>query len=820
MTLFCRAAVLSLTFLTGTAGLVYQVTWQRQLSVLLGTETVATALVLAVFLAGLSAGYFLCGKWTLRTANPIRKYALLEGFIGCWGLVYPSLLGAVEVATEGWGFHPPFGMLVQGFLITALLIGAPTICMGGTVPMLTRALTRTLDEATRVHAWIYALNTAGAFLGTLAAAFILVERFGLRGTLWIAAAINLIAAGALYVISRNLTVASGEIEPATTTEENRIGSVFRPAQLYSIAFLSGFYVMMLENVLIRMTQITLGSSTYAFALIVSVFIFSIAAGSAVVSWLRRIGRDMLFRNQLLIAIALLLLFVTLDSWPYAAHVIRILFQSNDPGFWAYHAAVLFALLLLLLLPIGLMGITVPLIFHELRREVRRVGFHSGALLFSNGCGSLTGSILGGVVLFYFFELGTVYLFAALFAALSACVASVGLERKKKIIGLAMFAVVAGCLHFQPTFTPEQFAIGTYRLRSITPVSLSGPTEFYAWHNKFHGKVKFFRTDPTLTAAVTERRGRDGSISRALFTNGRSESRAGQGPDQRTLKLLAHIPALFAPGLRNVYLIGLGTGVTGGEVTLHPEVESLTIAEISAAVIQALPCFSEFTHGLEDDPRVRIENGDALRILRRYTKKWDVIISEPSNPFVVGVDQLFNREFFRLARERLRGNGFLMQWVQGYATRPEILALIVNTMLMEFRHLYFFKGLEFDYLILAAQQPLGKQDLDRAIVRFNGNPRLRGSLGDIGISSVEEVIALLQPWIPVLASLHLDLGIETRDRTRLHYLAGRAFFVGRSVEKERQTLRSNPITQQILMRYHENWSALDPKPVLFPDLPAD
>ncbi|MEW6680292.1 MAG: hypothetical protein AB1297_04615, partial [bacterium] len=154
-------------FLTGATGLVYEVTWQKYLSRLLGSDTAAVAIILAMFLGGLSLGYYLCGKLTTLVKNHFKGYALLEVAIALWCSYFPNIFSRVESFTRNWSFSPPFLIIFQGFFCSALLMALPTMCMGGTIPFLTRAISRNLVESTRVHARIYAINTAGAFLGTL-----------------------------------------------------------------------------------------------------------------------------------------------------------------------------------------------------------------------------------------------------------------------------------------------------------------------------------------------------------------------------------------------------------------------------------------------------------------------------------------------------------------------------------------------------------------------------------------------------------------------------------------------------------------------------
>ena len=414
-------------FLTGTAGLVYQVTWQKYLSRLLGSDSAATAIILAVFLGGLSLGYYLCGKLTLRVKRHFEAYAILEGVIGLWCLIFPHTFRFVDTLTQHWSFAPPVMIIIQGIVCSALLMGVPTICMGATIPFLTRGLSRDLAEATRVHALVYAVNTAGAFLGALLAGFYLIPTYGLPATMVKASFLNLGAFIFFLLVPKLLRPAELQVEPekiiaGAVPEPSPVLPRFPALILYAIAFLSGFYVMSLENVLIRITNLSLGSSSYSFSIIVAVFILSIAVGSFVIGGLKHISRWLLYLNQLLIAISLLLIFISLDQWPYWAHLARISFQSNTTGFWGYYAYVFLGLTSLLILPIGLMGATVPIIFHELKRDLPNVGRHSGMLLSWNTAGNLFGSLIGGIVLYYFLNNQSVFLTAVSLAAISACLA--------------------------------------------------------------------------------------------------------------------------------------------------------------------------------------------------------------------------------------------------------------------------------------------------------------------------------------------------------------------------------------------------------------
>ena len=420
-------------FFTGAAGLIYQVTWQKYLSRLLGSNSVATAIILATFLGGLSLGYYLCGKLTTKIKRHFLAYAVLEGVIGLWCLLFPYIFGAVDYLTKSWSFSPPFIIIYQGIFSSALLMAIPTICMGGTIPLLTRGISKNVAEATRVHATVYAVNTAGAFLGALVAGFLLIPYFGLPTTIMSTSLLNF-GAFLFFIVTPKLmrqidiepepTTMTGEAVPATSDSPR-----FPPLLLYAIVFLSGFYVMSLENVLIRITNLSFGSSSYSFSIIVAVFILSIAAGSYVVAGMKHISKWLLYANQMLITISLLIIFIFLDKWPHWAHLIRIAVQSNTSGFWAYYTLIFLGLTCMLILPIGLMGATVPIVFHELKRDLTNVGRHSGILLSWNTVGNLIGSLAGGIILYHFLNNKGVFLTASFLAALSAFLAGWRLSKK-------------------------------------------------------------------------------------------------------------------------------------------------------------------------------------------------------------------------------------------------------------------------------------------------------------------------------------------------------------------------------------------------------
>ncbi len=797
-------------FSTGASGLIFQVTWQKYVSRLLGSDNIATAIILATFLGGLSLGYYLCGVFSAKIRNPFKAYAVLEGIIGIWCCMFPSIFRGVEHFSHAWSFTPPFLIVAQGMLCSVLLMGVPTICMGGTLPFLTRGLARSLADATPVHANIYAINTVGAFAGTLCAGFYLIPVFGLPVTIIGASFINLGASLFFYFFSLSLkAVETAEPNislPSSSQGTSEQRTLAAPA-LYLLALFSGFYVMTLENVLIRVMNLSAGSSSYSFSLIVAVFILAIAIGSLFVGKMRDIPKHALYINQLVIAISLLLIYFSLDTWPYWAHVLRIAFQPNMAGFTGYYIGLFLALAAVLLVPVAFMGATLPLAFHELKRDLQHVGAHSGQLLAWNTLGSLLGSLIGGIVLFYAFNNPQVFLIAALLAACSAGLAGWRLTKTPVMVATLLGIMIVGFVIWTPWYSFDAFMLGTFRETEGLPFSFAGPKAFFEKFNA--GKiVKFYREGPTATVEVLDDLAHPmfAERPRSIVINGKSDSNTIG--DLYTLKLSSHLPSLLAESRENIMVIGLGTGVTVGELTLYPDVKHIDVAEISPEVVEAFPLFAHATHNAHENPKVQMHIGDAFRILGRSPKQWDIIISEPSNPWVNGVDLLFTEEYYRLVREHLTENGLLLQWVQLYETDPAILGMVLNTVRQHFPGARTFIGNRGDLLILASQKPIPAERLRSTAKIFAENIQVSASLAEVRITSIEALL-LREVWPPAYIADHFsDFGIQTMDNPRLHYMAGRALFMGKRIPPE-LLLNSETLAYQheyLMNLWQPNWNA--------------
>ena len=767
-----RFIALVLTVITGFTGLVYEVAWQRYLATLLGSHGEATAAVLAIFLGGLAAGYALFGRATrrmvtrarqrARRARPLYAYALVEAGIGLYALAFPLLFTVGQRVS----LFAPEGTLGFGFdvVLSALLIGPPTVLMGGTIPILTLALGGDVERATRIHAWVYGFNTLGAFAGALAAGFFLVPALGLDGVMWTMGCVNLVAAAVFAQLDRGAPDVAAEAAGAATPEP-----VTGFAAWACVALLAGFAMMTLQTTLNRMGALALGASQFTFSMVVAVFVLSIALGSLAVASFSRIPRSAVVGSQWALVLLLFPLYLGLGDVTYWAHTIRVLFRQVDPAFYAYHLALLGVMLAFLLVPIGLAGALLPLLFHQLRREVRDLGVVAGRLYAWNTVGSLVGALLGGYLLLLWLDLHQVYRVAMAALAVAATLLTLLVLRPlPRVIPALMLVTSLVAIALLPAWSPDRISAGTFRLREPQPFSFLGPYEFFEQRDR--GERVFYDDDPTSSVAVVQPV--DQPQRRGILVNGKSDGNlVGDYP---TMALSALLPALMAERHERAFVIGWGTGVTTGELAALRETDSVRVAEISRGVIAAAPLFDVGNLEASKNPKVEVRLGDAYRTLLQSPELYDVIVSEPSNPWVSGVEMLYSLEFLAAARARLAPGGVYAQWCHFYEPDEEVVELGLRNYARVFPRVSVWFTLGADLLLLGFDRADRALDVGALAARYN-QPDFRAGFGRVGIESFAQLLAHELLPLGTLHAAPLPGDFHTLRHPILSYRAARAFF---------------------------------------------
>ncbi len=772
---FVLPAALALTVLTGFSGLVYEVAWQKYLATLLGSHAEATAAVLGIFLGGLSAGYALFGRLTRRLVaqsqareEPTRllyAYALVEAGIGIYALLFPAIFTLAQKvsllgpSSSGAGF-------AFDIVLCTLLLGPPTILMGGTIPILTLALAGDLERATRVHAWIYGSNTIGSFAGALAGGFFLIPMLGLDSVLWVMGCVNLVAAASFAQLDRScLTIATGN---ADSGPEKTVPYLFGWA---TVALLAGFAMMTLQTTFNRIGGLAFGSSQFTFAMVVAVFVLCIAIGSLGVSAFSRIPRGFVVGTQWTLVLLLFPLYFVMADAPYWAHAIRVIFRPVDVAFYGYQGAIFIGLLSLLALPIGISGAMLPLFFHELRREVRDLGSVAGTLYAWNTIGSLLGALVGGYILFFWLDLHQIYRVAMIALVFGASILTfLLLHPLPRWAPALMLIPTLAAVWLLPAWPNHQLASGLFRARTPMPHSFDGPRTLL--DRRRRGEIIFYEDGPSASVAVMESQGQP--ESRSIVVNGKPDgSLIGDYP---TMALTALIPALIAESHERAFVIGWGTGVTTGELATLEGTREVRVAEISRAVIEAAPLFDIGNLAASKNPKVEIIRGDAYRSLLRSDGQYDLIVSEPSNPWVTGVEMLYSREFLQAARKRLAPGGVYAQWFHVYESDVDVVSLVLRTYASVFPYVSVWFALGPDLLLLGFDDPERALDVAALEKRF-AQPDFTAGFGRVGIESFPAVLAHELLPIGTLHAVDLKGDVQTLRHPVLSYRAARAFFLG-------------------------------------------
>ena len=781
-----RSAVLLVTFFTGMSGLIYEVSWQRYLQNFLGSQAKASALTVAVFLGGLALGYELFGRVSRHGSGRklLRLCGWLELGIGIWGLCFPFFYAALW---QHVGILPSSEHLatVVDILVSVLLLAVPTVLMGGTLPLLTQGLSLDLDDAAPFHAAVYAVNTGGAFFGAVISGFYLLPAYGLKITLFSTAAVNITAAVVL-VTAASFLPAQEQLDPRASSSADEIResglSLFRGGLL---AFTAGFYSLSLQIILIRLVALSLGSSEYSFCIVVAVFIAMLALGAWLIAG-RRQQVIPLWGNQLLAFGGAAAVYLSVSYWPYWAHVVRSLLTAVGPNFYIYYAAVFFGFALLLAVALGAMGSTMPLLFASLRSNFSQLGTRVGQLYSINTSGCVCGALFGGYYLLYYLSLEQVFRLCLLLLVLSVVLAfpwceqgRTGLQNCRSSLLILLLGLFALGLFQLAPWDIMRLHDGLFREQSALANTFGGPQAFYEGY-RGSKRVIAIKDDPNSSVSISEQIAdssskeiNDGAeIVRNMSVNGKSDGQTSLG-DMDTMRLVAHLPMLLSEmPVENVAIIGFGLGVSAGSISLYPEVKQLHCVEISPTVKEFAPYFDFANYNVSVNPKLQWSLGDAYRVLGGSNQSYGIIISEPSNPWVIGVERLYAVEFYEIVKRRLLPGGIYVQWFHTYSMSKPTLATVINTFRSSFAEVRTFHSAS-DLIMLGRDRPFTDSSLEQMKDRFEALPQVRKALAQIGYSTVESLLAG-ELWLPVI--MFADAPRHTLEVPRLAYAAGRDFFL--------------------------------------------
>ncbi len=736
--------LVALVFLfSGAFALVYEITWARMLSREFGSDAVAIAIVVSVFMLGLGIGARLAGIWGDRLHNPLRVYGGLEVLLGLYVLASPWLIGSFMPLLALLGEH---GIQKAWLLNSArialgmIVLLPPTLIMGASLPLLARFAVDVAKQIPAAVISLYSINIAGAVLGVLAAGFWLLPSMGMTRVLTIVGLANVALGLTVIALSRSVadsyrTRISKPVSFAAS--EDRWTSL----KLISAVALLGVASMACQLAWTRVIVLIVGGSAFAFSSVLAVFLAGLGLGAALAALALRWFSD---RAIGLFAIAGVLAAATifgstfvLPSLPgYFLELFDAEISGTRIGLLNLQTVIAAALFLA---PATFMGMMFPLALRIGLGSFDRPAADTGTLYLANSLGCVAGALLTGFVLIP--QLGIIStLLLAVGLICYGIIVVLSLRSRQLVQSAAAVGLMAGYglgWYAVPPWNAQLMAGGLSEYAESYQQALDDIAQQLADNSE----LLFYRDG--LTATVTVSRDRH-SVNRDLFisTNGKIDGSSHR--DMPTQRLSAHLPLLLHSLPQRVAVVGMGTGVTAGSATLHDSVERVTIVEIEAEMVEGARWFTDYNHGVHDHPKVDIRVTDGRLHLFLARQRYDVIISVPSNPWIAGVASLFTEEYYRLAAQALNDGGVFAQWLQLYQMEPENVRAVVASFSDVFPETFIAKTvIGADMLLIGSMQPI---EIDLQKIEARITPLIARDLADrsVGIESTADLLARV--WV--------------------------------------------------------------------------
>ena len=739
-----RGAFYLIFALSGFSGLIYESIWTHYLKLFLGHAAYAQTLVLVIFMGGMALGAWLCGKLSGQWRNLLLAYAAVEAVVGLCALGFP----AGFVLVTDWFFSSaspalgsPATVMMAKWSLAALLILPQSVLLGMTFPLMTAGMIRRYPQGSgKTIATLYFVNSLGGAIGVLASGFVLIKFIGLPGTVITAGAINLALAALVWQGCRK----QAEPVPVALRAKPRQAPLFLPT-LLAVALLTGLSSFAYEIGWIRMLSLVLGSSTHAFELMLSTFITGLALGGLWVS--RRIDSfpaPLTTLGWIQIAMGLLAL-ATLPLYGQSFGIMEWLIAAlprTDAGYGWFNAAS-HAIASFIMLPATFCaGMTLPLITHTLIKSgsgERSIGFVYSA----NTLGAIVGALLAVHVGLPLMGL------KALIVTAGAIDIALGIyllwrwqlpRLPPRALGALAAAVLLAVLLSLGGLDQKKLASGVFRAHQ----SLS-----------LINDIVFYQDGKTASVAVT--RSADNILS--LRTNGKADASIdlklnSYTLDETTMTLAGALPLILQPNTRTVANIGLGSGITTHTLLASPLVASVDTIEIEPAMRDGARTFSARNQRAFADPRSSIIIEDAKTYFSSHQQRYDLIVSEPSNPWVSGVAGLFSVEFYRLLKRHLAPDGLFVQWLQLYEIDIERVASVLKALDENFSDYAIYATNFSDAIIIATPQGT-LRDIPATLPDM---PMLRLDLQRLDINTPQDLAIrklgdkkLFAPWLATLAA---------------------------------------------------------------------
>ena len=789
-----------LAFLSGAAALTYESLWMRAFGLVFGVTTHAVSVTLLTFMGGLALGSYLVSRVRLRRA--LLVYAVVEGGIGLSALLTWPLLrglpGWYASVLRGRDMAPAMETLLR-FAGAAAVVLVPTLLLGATFPLLVEVLTRGRREFHASLGLLYKVNTLGGAAGVFLGGFVLLPLCGVRGTYVCAALANLTVGLVAFLLDRRSRVEptpAGADRPPQAARAGREATIgdrgsargeslrgALPPVFVLTAAATGACSFGLEILWTRSLALVIGSSIYSFNLMLIAFLLGIVLGTALYERARaRLANPAPWLAATLGGVGLLIVIdLAIVGWlPLVFfNVMRIV-----PATFVVHQAAGFLLCMAVMLPITTaFGFTFPLLAHLVVTTQRTPREVSGILYAWNTLGAIAGTLVTSFLLIPVAGLEASYVWTAALPLLSGLMVLAGARSGAGLarIGAGAIAAVAIVL-LGVMWRPWDLLLmtsGVYKYGAGW-VSTARPGFFWLRDALRETRELQFYEEGREAVVSVFRTGSD----HAIVINGKADGGTSLA-DSSTQRLVAHVPLLVHPDPRRVLVIGWGTGATAGSAAVHA-VRDLHVVEIEPAVFRAAPFFTKVNLDVERDPRFRMVFDDARKVLLTSAETYDVIISEPSNPWITGVANLFTEDFYRLALPRLEDGGILCQWFHVYQMNLDDIRTELRTFAAVFPHASLWLApasppeegpvrMSGDLILLGSRTPI-LLDVERVRERF-ANDAIVANLAAAGVRDATDLLLDQVMDREDLRAFAGDGRRNTDDHPVIEFSAPRGLFLG-------------------------------------------
>jgi len=685
-------------FSSGATALIYQMLWMRKLSLVFGNTLYGVTTILTVFMLGLGLGSLVLGRRVDKSKRPLVFYGWLELGIGLYAALTPGIFKLLAKAQLVFFKTPPqdfssFHLVQFGLAVLGLMM--PTFLMGGTLPAAGKFLTKHLSEVGKQIGRYYFINTLGAVVGVLLGSYGLISWLGVNQTIWLASLVNLLVGiGMLGWGIRMGQIKDKQYVDKKQKIEVKLEKDDSVKWLLLAYFLAGIGALSLEVIWTRALTPILGSSVYAFALMLVAFLLGIALGSMVmVKLIGKIKRPVFYLGLIEGLIGVLVL-MTVPVFPRLSELFMRLFEQSGGGFF-WLQVIKFGLSFLVMLgPCFLMGLAFPLVNRLAARRLKALGKSVGRVYLVNTVGSSLGPVLASFWLMPQYGVQKSLVLSAGIYFLTSLVVILVLQSQKLIKALVLFgSIVLVVIGWRlPDWNPRVLNSGVYIYASYYLENDLSLEQF--------SEPVFYKEGRVATVMVTE--SSTGVLS--LKIDGKTD--AGTGGDMGPQLLAGHLPMLVHQNPEEVLLIGLGSGISLGAVEQHAELKSIEAVEIEPVVVEAAEYFFEANNEAMKDPRLEMIVGDGRNYTLMTDKKYDVITAEPSNPWMTGNANLFTKEQFELYKSKLKPGGLVLQWAHTYDLKVDDFKTILATFQAVFPHTTVWQSFDgADVFLIGTQEPL-------------------------------------------------------------------------------------------------------------------